>query len=276
MKQYFMQFVTVYDPNTKTKLEIPVTELAPFMVKGRLDDGSTCWIDRRKIKLNEKPLHPPFSGKRRIAVKELHRALNQVFPRSVNEWERGFRCDQHPDREIRIWQWISWQYRNLVVSGRPDFQRKKDYFRLCLGWSFSKDPQGVLESTQLDEVTRQEAAQIIEGFCRVPAAFYGGQFGALGPDLWAWDYSAIKSLEEFKAKAAAAPVIFAVDWNTGDVECAYGLQTMKDCVEKNEITLSAMFSVDFGTDELEHFLAAVNVTKGKYEWNGVGHSDGPC
>ncbi len=269
-----MTFVTVYDLDTKTKMEIPVTELAPCMVKHRLDDGSTCWIDSKKIIPNEKLLHPPFSGARRLAVKELQRALNEVYPRSANQWERGFRCDEHPDREIRIWRWISWQYRDLIASGRPSFERKTDYFRLCVGWSFSKDARGVLESIDLGELTRPEAAQIVEKFSRVPADFYGGQFGASGPDVWAWDYSAIKDLDEFNEKSAAAHVIFAVDWNTGDLQCVYGLQTMKDCVENNEITLCVMFSVDFETDELEHFLAAVNVTKGKYEWDGASHSEG--
>ena len=194
-----MKFATVYDPETKTKHEIPISELAPFMVKGTLvNDGSVCWIDSRKLKPNHKLLHPPFSGQRRRVVKQLHKDLVEVFPRSANEWERAFRCDQHPDREIKIWQWIAYQYQVLIASNRPSLRRKNDYFRLCRTWSWTKNKQEVLETTSLEELTREDASRLMDSFVVVPANFFGGDVVKFFPGVNAIDYATIKSLDEFK------------------------------------------------------------------------------
>jgi hypothetical protein len=54
----------------------------------------------------------------------------------------------------------------------------------------------------------------------------------------------------------------------------FGEQTLRriaDSGETKSLKIVAL-GVDFGTDQVEHILAAVGVVKGTYEWNGEAHT----
>src|SRR5947207_3187901 len=87
------------------------------------------------------------------------------------------------------------------------------------------------------------------------------------------DYGTITSLGEFKAIAGDATLIFAVNSNpdkrNGTQSVVYGLamlEAIRQGVLPNQKFSLCAFAVDFDTDQVEHLLAAVTVTKGCHDW----------
>jgi hypothetical protein len=111
---------------------------------------------------------------------------------------------------------------------------------------------------------------ILDSLRVFPAEFFGGDLAEVSPGKEVWDYSRIKSLEEFKEIAAPASVIFTVDWASGGMNCAYGRSTLERIAASahSEMIGTVVFGIDVDTDQVELLLAAVMNTKGWAEWNG--------
>jgi hypothetical protein len=260
-----MQIVTVYDPDSKTRESIPVAELSPNMIKGRLPDGSIVWVDGRKAKPNTKPVHPPFDKSRRRVLRQLKKDLGDVWPDTLAQWEQDLRCEADPDREIRIWQWVAYQYKCLTSTKEASQAQKKDYFRLLLGWTFCKNVDEVLATGDLRGLTPDEAKQVLQGLIVTPLEFFGGRLAKWFPAAPVVDLGAIHSLDEFKRLAAPASVIFAVDWQSGDKwELVFGSELLQSILSSRqaEQLSTAIFAIDFASNQRERLWAMVNVTKG--------------
>jgi len=271
-----MKHATVYDFDSQTKKTIPLAELSPNMVEARLPDGSVVWVDGTKANIPTMPLHPSFSESRRQILRQLKAVLDEVYPNTLAEWEARFRCDLHVDREIRIWRWIAYQYKRLTAAGEASQARKKDYFQLCLRWTVSREAEAVLTTVDLVEVTRDEAQEVLDSFPLIPSEFFGGFIAEQFPAQPVVDYAAIRSLGEFTVWTAQASVIFAVDWQSGDkFKIVYGLDVLKSIRSSGEPQLIApvLFAVDFDSDQLEHLLAALQVSKGHYDYEEDPPSD---
>lgn len=61
--------------------------------------------------------HPPFDAERRAKIERIMDALVEVYPQTYDEWERGFRVDMHPDREIAIWISMAEGYEHFTKKG---------------------------------------------------------------------------------------------------------------------------------------------------------------
>jgi hypothetical protein len=272
-----MKYVDIYDPDTALKQSIPMAELSPNMLRGQLVDCSIAWVDMAKVKLQKKAVHPPLSTKHKAILQRAQCILADVFPCSLTQWENNLRCDQNLERELHVWRWIAHRFERLTATGCPSLTRKKDIFQLCLRWTWTKEPEAVLATSSLDEVTQPEAASILSNFHLTDAGFFGGLFAKCFPTAEAIDYSIIKPLDEFKALTIPAMLTLAVDWSGNYMEIVHGRSVLQSVVAEwtsREISTVA-FAVDFGTDQVEHLLAAVLVAKGSYEWNGKVHHLNP-
>lgn len=88
-----------------------------------------------------------------------------------------------------------------------------------------------------------------------------------------YDYSALESLAEFKEVAGNAAVILAINKLNGSWSIVYGKELLNAIAHKvipSQGCKIAMFAIDFdeATDELEHLIAAVQVTFGFNEYDG--------
>jgi len=265
-----MKYVEVYDPDTKSKKTIPLAELSPLMLRAQFPDGSTAWIDATKVKLNRKPVHPPLADKHKKVLQQIKQDLDQVFPISLQDWERDLRCDQNPEREIHIWRWIAHRFKQLTVASDLSPACKQDMFQLCLRWTMTKDTEATLATTPLNELSQEAARVLLEGFRTTDAGFFGGPFAQILPTSCVTDFSALKSLDDFKAVATQAELILAVDWSGSAMEIVHGKESLQRIVATgiSQAIPAVALAVDFNTDQLEAFLAAVLVVKGSYEWNG--------
>ena len=79
-----------------------------------------------------KIIGPPLSETARQAVLKIKRALDEVHPQPLREWEDGFRRDARPAAEIKIWLHAVEVFSEF---GRPDrpLPEKKGVWNLVAG-----------------------------------------------------------------------------------------------------------------------------------------------
>ena len=96
--------VRVYDSVTERVNTIPAAELAPGMVEAQVEGVGRVWINSAQVEFEREYQHPPFeSGLRDIIEREIQKPLAEVFPRTLEQWEDGFRRDTNPEKEIGVW-----------------------------------------------------------------------------------------------------------------------------------------------------------------------------
>lgn len=159
--------VRVYDMQTKTFSSIPAAELAPGMIQVsiRRDDGGLeegVWVDSASLKQSTYQ-HPPFPAEIRRYFRTLKDVLDEVNPQSLDEWEDQFRRDKDWKRELNICLRIAQVYERLVGHQPMEFARKMDIYKILLTCTMSPREQ-VLGVTELEVLSRSEAAQVIDEF----------------------------------------------------------------------------------------------------------------
>jgi len=126
---------TIYDPDSKSFHEIPESELAPGMIRAQVEGREgIVWIEPGKLKQADFQ-HPPFIGERRDKVAQVQAAFPEVYDKSYEFWEDGFRRDTNPDKEIGIWLHIAETY-SAFASDHPR-EYRGELFRLVLACSNS-------------------------------------------------------------------------------------------------------------------------------------------
>jgi len=71
------------------------------------------WIDPTRLAPGQYK-HQPFGPEVRDLFARLKVALDEVYPRMIEEWEDGFRHDQNPEKEIAIWLHIAEVYQRCT------------------------------------------------------------------------------------------------------------------------------------------------------------------
>ena len=127
------EFVTIYDFDTRTCTKIPQSELAPGMIRADVEGIGIVWVDPNQLKQGENYNHPPFTGERRDSVLRLVDAFPNVYERSYDFWEDGFRRDANPDKEIAVWLHIAETY-GSHSSARP-VEEQSEVFSLVVACS---------------------------------------------------------------------------------------------------------------------------------------------
>ena len=127
--------VTVYDPDTESYTEVPESELAPGMIQVKIKGHEgLVWIEPSELKQSEYR-HPPFTGPRREKIAKIQSAFPEIYDNSYEFWEDGFRRDENPDNEIKIWLHIATVYSEFA-SGKS-LEYRDELFRLVLACSNS-------------------------------------------------------------------------------------------------------------------------------------------
>jgi hypothetical protein len=117
--------VLVRDPESGQKVSMPASELAPGMVRA-LDrsTGEEIWLPASQLELPAELRHPPFGPEMRDKVKQLSDGLQEVCPRTPEEWEVMLRMEAHPNKELEVWLHILRCYQHFT-AGRPLSQEQK-------------------------------------------------------------------------------------------------------------------------------------------------------
>lgn len=158
-----IEFVRVYDFATGEITTIPASELAAGMVRICLDGSDEIlWADSAQLKPADHR-HPPFVGALREKILYIEQSLADVYSKTYEDWEDGFRRDMHPDQEIDLWVHVC---RCLGVfverhSLAPD-ERQEAFWILaaCL----NSTPSTVFEIASVEFLGRALAQELVDAF----------------------------------------------------------------------------------------------------------------
>jgi hypothetical protein len=120
------------DPETGQTVRMPASELTEDVVRAHvLGVGKDVWTDASGDFITVLQ-HPPFGPELRTKLRRIHDALSEVCPKTLEEWEDGFRRDLFPEQEIQRWLWMAHCYEHFTQGRelRPDQQR--DIFSVIL------------------------------------------------------------------------------------------------------------------------------------------------
>lgn len=126
---------TVHDLVTRKLSTIPLAELADGMVQMKVDREGMVWINPGQLSsLAAGPiLHPSFSDALRKRIRErIMEPLAEVYPRTLDEWEDGFRREQNAEREIAVWLVVTERYTAYVNAHELSKAQRQEVFDLML------------------------------------------------------------------------------------------------------------------------------------------------
>jgi hypothetical protein len=119
----------VYDTQTKKVVTMPVSELAPGMMKARVYGvEGLVWVDTTRMSQNDTYFHPPFPPKTRQQIAWIANVLHDVHPLSVREWEDIFRKELSADRQIFIHTCAAETFKRLTEGGDWSLPQKRDLY----------------------------------------------------------------------------------------------------------------------------------------------------
>jgi hypothetical protein len=125
--------VRVYDVPSQTLVNIPACELAPGMFRARLHGvEGDVFVDSRQIQLGGPFRYPPFPPAVLEVLRHIQVTFGEVQPRTLADWENGFRRDTNPDEEVRLWLFMAEVYRRWTRGRRLSFVRKFELYLVVL------------------------------------------------------------------------------------------------------------------------------------------------
>jgi len=258
--------VWVYDFDTRRVTPMPARELAPGMIRARVEGiEGEVWVDGAQAK--PAPLrHPPFTGERLARVRRLWQALEGVSPKSLAAWEVGFRRDTNPDRELDIWDHIVRVFRKFTAGRRVPSGRKKDILHVVITASMN-GPDAVRWTAERGSLSRGDARRIARHFWKTwmpPGHSRSEATGGAAPktSLFRGGRFDPARLEEL----AAAEVIVALDQAGGGSFVVYGREAFDAAGEGGGGVEALFLLIDTTAGELEALLEAVTAVKGRHDF----------
>jgi hypothetical protein len=268
-----MKTVKLLNPATGKTNNVPVAELAPDTIRVRTLDQGVVYLRLKDIERNTQPVHPTFPLKARAHLCRIQSALKEVDPDTLAGWERSFRLDFNPDREVRVWLWIAKTYLRLVSGRWHSNARKRDYFQLCKNWTMSRDVDVVIATTELAKIEPREAREILavlpDREVSIETLLIENPLVSDSPPIW--DFMGITDSTQFKDMVDDADAIIAIDTRSntfrrdGRFIVAHGLEMLREkkasgADDKEGI---AFFALDFHyAHEVARFIHAVYAATG--------------
>ncbi|MCC5453347.1 hypothetical protein LMJ53_16650 [Rheinheimera sp. UJ51] len=152
--------VEVIDVETGDVSTVSSDQIGPGMVRVSYE-GKEYWADSAQLQQNEYQ-HEPFQGEMKTRIESIMNNLSEVYSLSYEEWEDGFRRDQHPINEIVIWERIVSVYKHFS-NRASSLASRKEIYSVIVTCSYS-EPNQVLNQVSLNELTEEEAREIIRAY----------------------------------------------------------------------------------------------------------------
>lgn len=158
-----MNKVRLYEFGSGIITTIPATELASGFVRARVQGvEGEVYVNAEEAarRLPTHHRHPPFPPEYRDIFEELSETFRDVYRKTPEEWEDGFRYDTNPDGQIWLWLAMATAFRTLTETKHLSNDRKKDYFDIVLS-VFNNGPDVALETVELRATSKGEAGRIV-------------------------------------------------------------------------------------------------------------------
>jgi hypothetical protein len=122
----------------------------------------------RPDELKPGPIGPALTADQERRVRSLQALFADVDHHPPEKWIEDFRRDQHPDREIAIYEDMAKAYQAFVNGRTLTQDEKDDAYGLVLQRSMMKD-EAVLQNTKLKALSMEEAREVLKGYPGEPA-----------------------------------------------------------------------------------------------------------
>ena len=157
--------VAVYDFDHQEILWVSMDDLPARFLQVQMEGvDHPVWVDPERLRQGQYQ-QPPFGPEVRAVFAQLKASLDEVYPRTIDEWEDGFRRDRNPEKEIAIWLHIAEVYETFTC-GRPlSLEAKQDYLKVLLACG-TMPHEHVLKRVSLPALTEDEAAAAIAAYSR--------------------------------------------------------------------------------------------------------------
>lgn len=152
--------VRIHIPATNEFMTIPAAELAPGMIEVDLAGVGRVWISAADVNLNGNFKQLPFNADIHPLIQHLKTALDEVYPKSLAEWEAIFRKDSNPGQEMSHWLTIADTYRQCTEGKTLSLKKRKEYLLLIISCSHSPR-EHVFQIYRPETLTRSEAEQVV-------------------------------------------------------------------------------------------------------------------
>ena len=139
----------------------PTAERAPGQRKAAIAEVGRGKVAAPRPK-RAKSCRPP-SGReafhRRLC--EIKQALDDVCPRTLRDWERLVRANQHAEQEIALWTHIAATYRRCLAGRVLTPGQRREFFHLILTCS-TTPKERVLQVARISALSREQAQQAVD------------------------------------------------------------------------------------------------------------------
>jgi hypothetical protein len=157
-----MSTVRVYDTKTEPLTSIPARELAPGMIRVIIEDmDGEVWVDANQLNAGRDYYHPPFEGKRRELMSMFADTFHDVYPRTAERWEDGFRRDENADKEIAMWVQMAYAFEHFTQGRKLSFEQRKDIFNV-IGTAVNNGKEMVLLTMNPLTLSKKRVKEIVE------------------------------------------------------------------------------------------------------------------
>lgn len=79
-------------------------------------------------------------------IKTLKSILDEVYPKSFDDWVHGFELDWNPEQELLIWECIALTYNAFVESRTLSAEAKEETIQVILQRSLGRNEEYILNS----------------------------------------------------------------------------------------------------------------------------------
>lgn len=164
-----MQTVNLYDFRSKKITTIPAAELAPGLVRAKVNgvDGEV-YVDAADALENCVAIcrHPPFPAEYCHIFEKFAEVFRDVYPITAAEWADGFRYDADADQEIEQWARRAGAFRRITAEKKFATRAwKQECFQIILA-VFVNGSELALETVELEAISKSEAQQIVSRIVR--------------------------------------------------------------------------------------------------------------
>ena len=152
----------IFDLKTKTLRSIPARELAAGMAQVRLvDSEEAVWVETKQALTLPTWWHPPLGLQALAKITQIKELLDDVYPKTLWEWEATLRRECQPDQEIEIWLRVGQTYQAAIRTLAFPKDAKWEVYNLVVTCSFAPRDQVHLV-TDRQFLSKEMAKRVID------------------------------------------------------------------------------------------------------------------
>lgn len=291
------------DPDDDDRYEtVPRHQVPAGYIRVHIRDRGEFFTDPSWLKDAPELRHGPFPEAARVRLRGLQDMLADVYSRTLEQWEEGFRGDTHPWREVALWEMMAAAFRkftrHLAGSDEMTVQKRKDVLGLILSFVTNGAPDlppgvrfgstGTVTAARVGEIHAYLHSEGKNEFrnalveCRaafrelILAAGFPNRISvhALFGEGMKKNPDAAFDPDEY---LATADLILAEDVDTKRRCVVYGKDLHSRLVTSavgDQIDVSGLrvvtIEIDRGTDELQRLAVLVEFLKGRHDLRSAG------